>query len=425
MVVATVVFSIMCWGWLTAGEESVSTTIRNLGLLAAAMIGLPIAIWRSNVAERQAKTAQRGLLNERYQKGAEMLGSELLAVRLGGIYALARLARERPGDYHLQIMSLLCAFVRHSKKDRNNKEDKATLTAAEEELSTYPPPAIKFKRFNRRLQTLLLREDLRVVMEAIEGRSKACIALEKKDNFTLDFGASNLRGLSLRRNSNLSGANFTDLSGADFMDADLSAAVLLCVDLSDAQLQGVDFSNSSLPVANLSRANLWEANLSNVQLQNANFSGANLIEAKLYSSLLLDADLSGANLERCEGLTQDQIDYAIADSDNPPKLEGVVDAKTGDLLVWRGKAAKQASNPSPEAFRAVSGLLRPFSGPFFSPLLRSFPIPQSSSGLADPVSSVFTVKGSSSDSDSGSFLTRSFHSRRRSYYLFFNYLYGV
>ena len=336
VVTAVSVISIMCWDWLSI--ESNGSTIRNVVLVAAAMIGLPIAIWRSNVAERQAKTAQRGLLNERYQKGAEMLGSELLAVRLGGIYALARLAREHPGDYHLQIMSLLCAFVRHSKKDRNNKEDKATLTAAEEELSTYPPPAIKFKRFNRRRQTLLLREDLRVVMEAIESRSKACIALEKKDNFALDFGASNLRGLSLRRNSNLSGANFTDLSGADFMDADLSAAVLLCVNLSDAQLQGVDFSNSSLPVANLSRANLWEANLSNVQLQNANFSGANLIEAKLYSSLLLDADLSGANLERCEGLTQDQIDYAIADSDNPPKLEGVVDAKTGRPLVWRGKS---------------------------------------------------------------------------------------
>ena len=330
VVTAVSVISIMCWDWLSI--ESNGSTIRNVVLVAAAMIGLPIAIWRSNVAERQAKTAQRGLLNERYQKGAEMLGSELLAVRLGGIYALARLAREHPGDYHLQIMSLLCAFVRHSKKDRNNKEDKATLTAAEEELSTYPPPAIKFKRFNRRRQTLLLREDLRVVMEAIEGRSKACIALERKitlvhpvngevppvkgrpwklphyanrgktsssggelasarscfstvrtalgklritgllarfdvarsfppfprplllqptiwtsergadlgsgrcqprphlpiyrmtHNFALDFGASNLRGLSLRRNSNLSGANFTDLSGADFMDADLSAA---------------------------------------------------------------------------------------------------------------------------------------------------------------------------------------------------------
>ena len=42
-----------------------------------------------------------------------MLGSEQLSVRLGGIYALARLAREDPGDYHTQIMSLLCAFIRN------------------------------------------------------------------------------------------------------------------------------------------------------------------------------------------------------------------------------------------------------------------------------------------------------------------------
>ena len=84
------------------------------------MIGLPLAIWRSTVAERQSatsqlqsETAQRGLLNERYQKGAEMLGSAVLAVRLGGIYALDRLAREHPEAYHLQIMNLLCAFVRN------------------------------------------------------------------------------------------------------------------------------------------------------------------------------------------------------------------------------------------------------------------------------------------------------------------------
>ena len=351
VVIGAVVFSIMCWGWLNAGEESGSTTIRNIGLVAAAMIGLPLAIWRSNVAERQSETAQRGLLNERYQKGAEMLGSEALSVRFGGIYTLQQLAEEHPEQHHIQIMRLFCAFVRHSTKDQNNKDDsafvrhstkdqnnkddKATLTEAEEESSAYPPLATKFRRFNQRLHNLLLREDLQAVMEAIEGRSKACIAHEKKDGFTLDFGAVNLRGLRLRRNSNLPGV--TDLSGAKFIDADLSDALLLCVDLSDAQLQGVDFSNSWLPMANLSRANFWETNLSYVQLQSANFSGANLIEAKLYSSLLLDADLSGANLERCEGLTQDQIDYAIADSDNPPKLEGVVGAKTGDPLVWRGK----------------------------------------------------------------------------------------
>ena len=36
--------------------------IRNLVLVLAAIAALPLAIWRSKVAERQADTAQRGLL---------------------------------------------------------------------------------------------------------------------------------------------------------------------------------------------------------------------------------------------------------------------------------------------------------------------------------------------------------------------------
>ena len=105
--------------WLS-DNESGSTTIRNLFLVVAALIALPLATWRSFVAERQANAAQKnsqiaqiGLLNERYQKGAEMLGSDVLSVRLGGIYALRRLAEEHPEEYHVQIMRLFCAYVRH------------------------------------------------------------------------------------------------------------------------------------------------------------------------------------------------------------------------------------------------------------------------------------------------------------------------
>ena len=62
-------------------------------------------------------TAQEGLLNERYQKGAEMLGSPVLAVRMGGIYALQQLAQDHPDTYHLQVMNLFCAFVRRPPPD--------------------------------------------------------------------------------------------------------------------------------------------------------------------------------------------------------------------------------------------------------------------------------------------------------------------
>ena len=75
----------LCWvSW--RGEESNGTAIRNLVLVMAAIAALPLAIWRSKMAERQAataqhqsETAQRGLLNERYQKGAEMMGSSVVA----------------------------------------------------------------------------------------------------------------------------------------------------------------------------------------------------------------------------------------------------------------------------------------------------------------------------------------------------------
>ena len=114
------------WEWLRGGPGSVesgSTTIRNLGLIIAGVIALPLAIWRSIVAQRQANTAQQNLLNERYQQGAEMLGSEVLAVRLGGIYALERLAEEHPEQYHVQIVRLFCAFVRHPTNDERTEAD--------------------------------------------------------------------------------------------------------------------------------------------------------------------------------------------------------------------------------------------------------------------------------------------------------------
>ena len=124
--VLAIVPSIMFWGWLSGGESG-STTIRNIALVAAGVFTLLLAIWRGVVANRQANTAQQGLLNERYQKGAAMLGSEVLSVRLGGIYALQRLAEESPGQYHIQIMRLFCAFVRLPTRDQSLESGQAVI----------------------------------------------------------------------------------------------------------------------------------------------------------------------------------------------------------------------------------------------------------------------------------------------------------
>ena len=64
--------------------------VRNAALVIGGATALLLAVWRSRVAERQAKAAQsqvkasqQSLSNERYQKGAEMLGSDVRSVRLG------------------------------------------------------------------------------------------------------------------------------------------------------------------------------------------------------------------------------------------------------------------------------------------------------------------------------------------------------
>ena len=273
VLIAAVVFSSMFWCWLSAGESG-STAIRNLGLIVAAIIALPLAIWRSIVAERQAETVHRGLLNERYQKGAEMLGSKVLAVRLGGIYALARLAREHPGDYHVQIMNLLCAFVRN-------------------------PPVVEDQDTNK------VREDVQAVMPAICVRSELQIEIEEKEfYFNLDLSGADLHGVSLLRVASLGNSNLQPRPG-------------ICANLKGAFLSCSNLSGAHLVFANLKDAQFFGANLKGVFLSRSN--------------------LSGADLRDCKGLTQDQIDQAVArPPDKPPNLQGVVDAETGKPLVWRG-----------------------------------------------------------------------------------------
>ena len=112
-----ILLSWVYWEDLRGDHESLSTTIRNLAFVIGGIIAIVLAVWRSVVAERQANTAQRSLLNERYQKGAEMLGNDVLSVRLGGVYALQRLAEEDSKQYHIQVMRLFCAFVSDPQKE--------------------------------------------------------------------------------------------------------------------------------------------------------------------------------------------------------------------------------------------------------------------------------------------------------------------
>ena len=302
----------MFWCWLSNGESG-STTIRNLGLVIAAAIALPLAVWRSIVAEKQAKTAQLSLLNERYQKGAEMLDSGELMGHLGGIYALAGLAREQPEDYHTKIMSLLCAFVRHPVGKSTEAalpkgltpDAKYTSGFESDDEDDYDDSGQHQEGVEVRPQRV--REDVQSAMMEVGKRSKDQIKAEDRKQYRLDLRDAKLRFVELVN---------ADLNNVNLPHGDLTNAVLVGAKLKGASLEGADFEN----------VNLVGANLKDVRLPDVNLEGA----------MLTSANLTRTFMAMCKGLTQEQLDGAVAELGNPPELGNLVDAKTGNKLVWSG-----------------------------------------------------------------------------------------
>lgn len=304
LVVATVAIGVglalRFWEVLHSDEDSLSSTISNLSFVLGGIVAIELAVWRSivgerqtTVAQRQVETAQSGLLNERFQKGAEMLGSEDLPVRLGGIYALQHLAAEHPQLYHLQIMKLLCAFVRHPTKNED----------AFPEIYMYDQDPLA---------------DVVAVVEVICKRRSSQIEIERNAEFSLDLRNADLNQLSFGN---------ADLFGADFFGAKLFKTSFAKANLSNAQFADAIFSDDRPPDLIESIMYTAAAANSHSDLREANLSGTSFSLKK------------GSHPAR--GLKQGKLNEACADPYNEPKLDGVLDVETDSPIVWGGKARKQ------------------------------------------------------------------------------------
>ena len=67
---------------------------------------------------RTHELTEQGQVTDRYTKAVEQLGSDKLAVRIGGIYALERVARDSERDYPT-VIEVLTAFVREPPLERS------------------------------------------------------------------------------------------------------------------------------------------------------------------------------------------------------------------------------------------------------------------------------------------------------------------
>ncbi|MEX5713737.1 pentapeptide repeat-containing protein [Parafrankia sp. FMc6] len=295
-----------------------------LGVIAAAAAfgGVMLTVTETRKAneltrQRDALTHKREMAEQRsgrYTAAITQLGSDAVDIRLGGIYALERLARDSPDDQPT-VVEVLSAFVRNRSTDP--------------ELRKAPPPAE-----DGTLPPLRPVADIRAAVQVLarlpmlDGIPRADLAgadlTGPASLAELQFPSSaSLEGVDLGRadlsEARLSGMNLAGIRGSGRADGypRFAAALLDGATLVGAQLAGVHFEGTNLTRANLSGANLSMSSF-NGDMTGADLTGAHLwratLAANLKDAILTDANLSEANLYGSVYLSIEQVHKACGDS---------------------------------------------------------------------------------------------------------------
>jgi len=242
-------------------------------------------------------TTQEGQITDRFTKAIDQLGKDNLAVRLGGIYALERIARDSEYD-HGAVVEVLTTFVREQTQGRLDTSRSLFSILYPKDQEASAPPA-----------------DIQAILTVLGGRTR---------NGKRESQPLNLRGSRLRA-ANLHGAHLeeADLIGAYLERAKLDEAHLERANLGGAYLARASLGRAHLEGAYLFQAFLIEALLIQAHLERAQLSAAHLEGAHLGGAYLEGADLGGAYLERADfratnltkakNLTQAQVDMICID----------------------------------------------------------------------------------------------------------------
>ena len=282
-------------------ENDIRTTLLH-GVAGLVLLAGVLLVWR------QSQLSREGQNTERFTRAIDQLDyTKAVEVRLGGIYALERIARDSPETDHWPIMEVLTAYVREHAQWSEAKP-------GSEESSDEVKPAVDIQAVltvlgrrsqwfqNGELQCLDLRQtDLRranLPSAHLEGASFGGAHLERANLGEAHLEGAALGGAHLERAylfaAHLEGAN---LGGAHLERAYLGGAHLEGANLFAAHLEGAYLPSAHLERASLGEAHLERANLGGAHLQRANLGEAHLEGAHLFGAHLEGADLRGAHLE--------------------------------------------------------------------------------------------------------------------------------
>lgn len=259
------------------------TTLAQVAVGVVLAIGA-VATWRNlrltqetlNATQEKLEVDREAQITNRFTQAIAQLGAHLsdgspnLEVRLGGIYALERIARDSPRD-HWTIMEVLTAYVRQN----------GTLSPGRPRIDVQAVVTVVGRR--------------RVSPDQPEPDR---LDLTGADLHKVDLSDGNLDRAILRR---------ANLSGARAAGASLIGALL-----DDAVLRGAEFWGVNLAHAYMRRADLRDVHFGNLGIGNLEDPDFDIRSTNLEDASIEDADLDGADLAGTDGLTEEQITSAAS-----------------------------------------------------------------------------------------------------------------
>jgi Pentapeptide repeats (8 copies) len=241
-------------------NDARTTLVQALGG-AVLLIGLYFTL-------RNLQLTQDRQITEQYTRAVEQLGSDRLAVRLGAIYALERIARDSERD-HWPIMEILTAYVRENvpwkEEEQPLQEERSRSETQPIQINQSPPK---------------LAADIQAILTVLGRRTRT-------------YGKGEDHPLNL---------TYTDLCGAHLWKAHLEGAFLSKSCLDRAILAGAHLERASLREAHLEGAALDHADLTG-----ANLDGAYLTGVSIYRTCLAGASLRGITAEGFLQITPEQL----------------------------------------------------------------------------------------------------------------------
>ena len=259
--------------------------LRDIGFFLAGAGIAPLGLWLAN---RRTENDAARRITDAFTKAVELLGHENVAVRLGGIYALGRLARETKSE-HPKIMDIVAAYIRQGSKDY------AKMLVAK----------AAGVEWDKKEGAKMLDDDLLAAPGDLEN------VVAKIENMPIDLEAA----IAVIRERDVASDKKLGADGFLF-------------DLSNSYMKNVDFSNTSLRRVNLSDCQIHggiftKTDLSGAIMVKSNFAGSDFAKACFRDAQMKGVILDDADLAQAKGLTQAQIDSTTSGGGTmlPPSIK--------------------------------------------------------------------------------------------------------